>query len=73
MTNHFSTQFCEIAATMMSENLCLDCARKNNPISKVYCLSGNRKDVPALPSFFALLPSAKTTVRTAGKTLCIRS
>lgn len=45
MTNHFSTQFCEIAATMMSENLCLDCARKNNPISKVYCLSGNRKDV----------------------------
>src|SRR3977135_1693266 len=26
ITNHFSTQFCWVAATMMSENLCLDCA-----------------------------------------------
>src|SRR5580692_3147279 len=40
ITNHFSTQFCWVVATIMSENRCLDCAYKNNPICKVYCLSG---------------------------------
>src|ERR1700720_2656253 len=43
ITDHFSTQLCWVAATMMSENLCLDCAHKNKPIFKVYCLSGTER------------------------------
>jgi hypothetical protein len=43
ITNHFSKQFCWVAATMLSENLCLDCAHKNNPSFNVYCLSGRER------------------------------